>query len=81
MPRRSVPKSRSMMRAMGDRPVKENEEYVVTIEAVSRRGDGVARIQGFIVFVPNTKKRDRVRIRITSVRPRFAIGEVTDMKI
>jgi len=45
------------------------------IEDVSRKGDGVARINGLIVFVPNTKKGDEVTIKITRRMPKFAIGE------
>lgn len=57
-------------------PVEVNKEYSVSIEEMSRRGDaGVTRIEGFIVFVPNTKPGDQVRIRITRVGRGFATGE------
>jgi predicted RNA-binding protein with TRAM domain len=39
-------------------------------------GDGVARIQGFVIFVKNGKVGDRVNIKVTSVGNRFAIAEV-----
>lgn len=45
---------------------------------MSRRGDGVARIRGFVIFVPNTKPGQKVHIRITNVAPRFAVGEVVE---
>lgn len=57
-------------------PVEVNKEYDVKIEEMSRRGDaGVARIEGFIIFVPNTKPGDQVRIRITRVGRGFAQAE------
>ena len=31
-------------------PVEENKEYEVLIQAVGGKGDGIARIQGFVVF-------------------------------
>jgi predicted RNA-binding protein with TRAM domain len=57
-------------------PVEEGKEYEVEIKETSRRGDGVARIEGFVVFVPQTKPGDNVKVKINSVRARFAIGEV-----
>jgi tRNA/tmRNA/rRNA uracil-C5-methylase (TrmA/RlmC/RlmD family) len=42
---------------------------------MSRRGDGIAKVQGFIIFVPGTHQGDQLRVKITSVKPRFATGE------
>lgn len=56
-------------------PVKEGEMYHVTIENVNQRGEGVARIKGFVVLVPGAKAGERLRIKIVSVRPRFAVAE------
>jgi predicted RNA-binding protein with TRAM domain len=58
-----------------DNEVAIGEQHDVKIEDVSRKGDGVARIKGLIVFVPNTKKGDEVTIKITRRMPKFAIGE------
>lgn len=52
------------------------EEYEVDIQEVSRRGEGIARIQGFVIFVPNTKPGDHVKIKVTRVGNRFATAEV-----
>ena len=56
------------------KPVEEGKEYDLDIKEVSRRGDGVARVEGFVVFVPNTKPGDHVKARINSVGSRFATG-------
>jgi predicted RNA-binding protein with TRAM domain len=58
-----------------EKPVEEGKEYEVEIEDLSRRGDGLAKIEGFIVFIPGTKPGDRVNIRVTQVRDRFAVAE------
>jgi predicted RNA-binding protein with TRAM domain len=58
------------------KPVKVGDEVQVTISEVSKRGDGVTRIQGYVVFVPNAKQGDSVKIKITQVRPNYAIGEI-----
>src|SRR5215467_2197632 len=57
-------------------PVRVGEEFDVKVESLSRRGDsGVARVQGLVVFVPNTKPGDSVRIRIIKVGRGYASGE------
>ena len=57
------------------KPVKVGEEYDVEINEVGSRGDGIARIKNFVVFVSNAKKGEKLRIKITDVRNRFALGE------
>jgi predicted RNA-binding protein with TRAM domain len=56
-------------------PIAEGEEYEVKIEDLGKEGDGITRVQGFVVFVPDTKVGDEIKIRITSVRRRFAFAE------
>ncbi len=58
------------------KPVEVDNEYEAEIEDVSRRGDGIARIQGFVIFVPNTKQGENVKFKVTRVGNRFAIGEL-----
>ncbi len=57
-------------------PVEEGKVYEAKIEDMGREGDGLARIQNFVVFVPGTKVGDQVKIRITKVHRRMAFGEV-----
>ena len=58
------------------KPVEVDKEYEAEIEDVSRRGDGIARIQGFVIFVPNTNRGEQVKFKVTRVGHRFAIGEL-----
>ena len=37
------------------KPVEVGKEYEIDITEISRQGDGVARIRGFVVFVGNGK--------------------------
>ncbi|MFH1786188.1 MAG: TRAM domain-containing protein [archaeon] len=58
-----------------EKPVKVDGEYDVIIEEVGIKGDGIARVKGFVIFVPNTKKGEKVKVKITRVLRKFAIGE------
>jgi predicted RNA-binding protein with TRAM domain len=58
------------------KPVEEGKEYDVDVKEVSRRGEGIARVEGFVVFVPNTKMGDHVKVRITKITERFASAVV-----
>lgn len=58
-------------------PVKVGEQYDVTIEAISNRGDsGVAKIEGFVIFVPGTKVDEKVKVKITKVGNGYATAEL-----
>lgn len=58
------------------KPVEVGKEYEVDVRETSRRGEGIARIQGLVTFIPNTKPGDHVKIRITRISRRFAEAEV-----
>jgi predicted RNA-binding protein with TRAM domain len=60
----------------GPKPVELGKEYDVQVTERSDRGDGIARIQGFVIFVKNGKVGDKVKVKVTSVGNRFAIAEI-----
>ncbi len=62
-------------RSNAPQPVEVGKEYNVTITETSRRGDGVAKIDGFVIFVVGGQRGEQARIKITQVGPRFANGE------
>ena len=57
-------------------PVKVGDELDVKIEAVGEKGDGIAKKDGFVLFVPSTKAGDNVRIRVTRVLQKVGFAEV-----
>lgn len=57
-------------------PVKVGDELDVKIEAVGEKGDGIAKKDGFVLFVPGTKQGDEVRIRVTRVLQKVGFAEV-----
>jgi len=62
------------------KPVETGKEYEVDIQETSRRGEGIARIEGLVTFIPNTKPGDHVKIRITRISRRFAEAEVVQQE-
>jgi len=62
----------------GPKPVEAGKEYNVEVIELSRRGDGVAKIQGFIIFVKGSKVGDKVKIKVETVGPRFATASVLE---
>jgi predicted RNA-binding protein with TRAM domain len=61
-------------------PVKVGDELEVKIEAVGEKGDGIAKKDGFVLFVPGTKQGDTVRIRVTRVLQKVGFAEVAGEK-
>ena len=59
-------------------PVEEGEVYDVTIQDIARLGDGIALIEGFVVFVPDTSVGDEVQIKVERVLPKFAFASVVE---
>ncbi|MGB7632548.1 MAG: TRAM domain-containing protein [Nitrososphaeraceae archaeon] len=59
------------------KPVETGKEYTVDITDTGRGGDGIARIEGLVIFVKNAKAGDKnVKIKVNSVGDRFATAEV-----
>ena len=55
-------------------------ECEVEVQSIAAGGDGVARVDGRVIFIPRSAPGDRARILATSVRGgRFARGELIDV--
>ncbi len=57
------------------KPVKPGDEVEVTVEAVAAKGDGIAKKDGFVIFIKDAKQGETIKVRIVDVKARFAIGE------
>ncbi len=56
--------------------VEVGEELDVHINGLCPNGDGMSNIRGYIIQVPKAKPRDHVKVRITQVGEKLAIGEI-----
>jgi predicted RNA-binding protein with TRAM domain len=62
-------------------PIGEGEIYNVIIlysQDIARLGDGIARIEGLVVFVPGTEIGDEIQIKLEKVLPNFAFATVVE---
>ncbi len=57
-------------------PVELGEELEVEISELSSKGEGIARSQGFVIYVAGTKPRDRVKIRVVKITGKAANAQV-----
>ena len=57
-------------------PVNVGDELDLKIEAVGEKGDGIAKIKGFVIFIPNAKEGETVKVRITKVLRKVGFGEI-----
>ena len=57
-------------------PVNVGDELDLKIEAVGEKGDGIAKVKGFVIFVPNAKQVETVKVKITRVLRKVGFGEI-----
>ncbi len=65
-------------RSFKPKPVEVGKEYDVTISDISRRGDGIAKIDGFVIFVAGSKQGQTARVKVTQVSNRYATGTIVE---
>ena len=56
-------------------PVEKNKEYIVEIIDNGFEGEGIAKIENFTIFIPNTIKGEKVKILIVKVLSSHAFGK------
>ena len=64
---------------MAAAPVQRDQELELTIDSLAYGGNGVARLNGFVVFVRRGLPGDTVRARVTKVQRRHAEALVTEV--
>ncbi len=59
-------------------PVRPGDGLEVEIEDVGREGDGIVKVEGYTLFVPDTEPGDVVQVEVTDVKPRFGFAELVE---
>src|SRR5947199_10451696 len=60
-------------------PVTKGEELELDVDSLAYGGNGVARLNGFVVFVRRGLPGDRVRARVTKVKRSHAEALATEV--
>ena len=58
--------------------MKEGDVLTVKIEGVGSSGDGLARVKGFVIFVPGARMEEEVKVRVTKVSRKVGFAEKVD---
>lgn len=69
----------TMKMTKADLPVHKNESYEVDIVDLTHEGAGVARVNGFTLFVPNTLPGERAKIKVVGVKKGFGFGRLEEL--
>ena len=59
--------------------VEKNKEYIVDIIDNGFEGEGIAKIEGFTIFIPSAIKGEKVKILIVKVLSSHAFGKIIDI--
>jgi len=57
-------------------PVKEGDIVEVRCEGKGEKGDGICKIDGFVIIVPGTEIDQTYKIKVNAVRAKLAFGEI-----
>ena len=60
-------------------PVEKNKEYIVEIIDNGFAGEGIAKINDFTIFIPNTLKGEKVKVLIVKVLKSHAFGKIVEI--
>ncbi|WP_226670737.1 23S rRNA (uracil(1939)-C(5))-methyltransferase RlmD [Metabacillus litoralis] len=60
-------------------PVMKNEYYDVTFEDLTHEGAGVAKIEGFPIFVENALPDEKAKIKVIGIKKGFAFGKLIEL--
>lgn len=59
--------------------VEKNKEYIVDIIDNGFEGEGIAKIDGFTIFIPNAIKGEKIRVLIVKVLTSHAFGKIIEI--
>jgi len=61
-----------------DKPVSEGDVVEVEVDDLGSKGDGIARVEGFVVFVPGGEVGETYEVEVNSVGNKFGFAEITE---
>lgn len=76
---RSVRKRKSATIVQKDL-IEEGETYELRVESVGNKGDGIAKVDKYLIFIPSTVKGEIVKAKIKKISGTLAFAEVVERK-
>lgn len=62
----------------GTKPVEVGKVYQIAITDLGSQGDGVGKVGGFVVIVPETRIGSTYQVKITRIGGKMAFGQVVE---
>ncbi len=60
-------------------PVKVGDELELEIISIGTSGDGLAKVEGYCIFVPNAQQGERVWVKIMKVRAKVGFAKIVEV--
>ncbi len=60
-------------------PIEKNQRYEMFIEDIGIHGEGIGRIHGFTVFVPDALPTEKVHVLVVKVKKHFAYAKLLEI--
>ncbi|MEI3613651.1 23S rRNA (uracil(1939)-C(5))-methyltransferase RlmD [Pseudogracilibacillus sp. SO30301A] len=61
-------------------PVKKNEKISLTFEDLTHEGNGVAKVDGYPIFVPYALPGEEAEVKVIKINKNFGYGKLLDIK-
>jgi len=58
--------------------IRKGDVLDVTIDGIGKDGDGIAHVDGFVIFVKGAREGAKVKIKVTDVKPEFGFGKIVE---
>ena len=59
--------------------VEKNKEYILDIESQGYEGEGIAKIDGYPIFVQGALTNEKVKVKIVKVKKNYAYGKLEEI--
>jgi 23S rRNA (uracil1939-C5)-methyltransferase len=66
--------------AKGTAPIEKNETYTVTFEDLTHDGAGVAKVEGFPIFVKGALPGEAGQVKVTKINKGYAFGRLIELE-
>ncbi|MPM65742.1 23S rRNA (uracil-C(5))-methyltransferase RlmCD [bioreactor metagenome] len=59
--------------------IEKNKDYIVTVDSYGHEGEGVAKIEGYTVFIEGALKGEVVKVKLIKVNKNYGIGKLLEV--